>query len=186
MAQRRICSKCKTLAVRPADGNYSNLICLWCGGKSFSIEGESEVAVEIQLGDSINLEKVGMKNILIPEFSHHTYCSDCGMRVFQKKNLKCQNCGGAKFIKPSTLPQDLKTATTRDNRFKTIGNLLAGLGVSIIASIALGTFGLALFLVVEFFKILDFEIPVLSQLPTYGFFLPILIGIFVLLSNQRK
>ena len=186
MVQRRICSKCKTLAVRPADGNYSNLICLWCGGESFSIEGESERGEEIQLGDSIKLKNDGIKEKSIPKFSHHTYCSECGMRVFQGKNLKCQNCGGVKLIKPSTIPQDLKAATTRDNRYKTLGNFLASLGVSIIASIALGTIGVLLFLVVKFFKFLDFEIPVISQLPTYGFFLPILIGIFVILNNQRK
>lgn len=188
MSERRICKKCKTVAIRPTDGNYANLICLWCGGTSFLIEGEIQEdrrsSRQLEKNEESKEEK---RDKAVPEFSRHRYCSDCGSRDYDEKGLTCKTCKGTNFIRPSSAPKDLVATQRQDARFTKLGNLIAGLGVTVIFSVFIGILGLVLYLIVKLFDFLDFKIPVLSSLqnPLY-FFIPFLVAIVALLNNSKR
>lgn len=83
MTKKRICKDCKTPAIRPLDGNYTNLFCYQCGSKSFLIQEEN-------------------KNTSDKGNNHKHSHNETGVDNFELSKRKCWECGTLELHLPKS------------------------------------------------------------------------------------
>lgn len=188
MAKIRTCKACNTPAVRPPDGNYSKLVCLWCGGKSFLIEGQAKDAKRVSFNEetpnSANINGIVKKPI--PKYSRYRYCSNCGSRDLYGDSTECRSCGSNAFEVPLSPDRNPDHYLRKEESESTGTKISAGFGILVIFSIWLAFFGFISFVAYYLLKDLNLNFEVKDGIPPYFIFLPFLGAIIVLLSNQKK